>query len=50
MLYYNESAVLMNCYKEKLLLDLDKKKDLQFMIDHNLIPSEFLNYSVELMK
>ena len=26
MLYDNESAVLTNCYKEKLLLDLDKKK------------------------
>ena len=50
MLYYNESAVLTNSYQKKLLLDLDKKKDLQFMIDHRLIPSEFLNYYVELMK
>ena len=27
-----------------------KQKDLQSMIDHNLISSEFLNYYVELMK
>ena len=27
-----------------------KQKDLQSMIDHNLIPSEFFHYYVELMK